>query len=192
MLQSRKLLSPLHLLTRCFGSMTSSFKSKEGEALTDNWLERLQSVSPTPSSSDLQSQLSSILHLYNSPPPSTGSEHHHTLPPIDFSAYKTKINTEGVVDRIQQMYDQFMQEEYDISQIIQELHASQEQTQEGELEDSQNQEELSKLDALCKYNYAIWYTMYLEHVKQKESVNAVGDLNMLSGQNLFCNCFFSL
>ena len=75
-----------------------------------------------------------------------------SLKEIDFESWKGKINTKGLVDKIQNNYIELCKEEYDMKEASKSLQGD------ASLEDK-------NIDSLLIYHNEIWMEFYLESLE---------------------------
>ena len=128
--------------------------------MTTNWLRRLGSSANNAESREAHGQLSSLLDFYNN------EKKNKALAAIDWEGFKSRIHTEGVVDKIHAKYDKFMESEYSIDSAVSRVGV-------------QN-EKIRALDTSLQYNYMLYMVHYMFHLDQIETMHNIGDLDKMS------------
>lgn len=128
--------------------------------LTVNWVRRLGQTSTDAASREAHSQLASLLDYYNIEKKSKDVE------AIDWAYFKDRIHTEGVVDKIHDRYEKFMQSEYSVDSAVGRIGIP--------------SEKIKALDTALQYNFMLYYVHYMEHLNQLETMNNIGDINKMS------------
>jgi len=79
--------------------------------LTNNWLRRLGDSATNAESKDVHTQLQSVLDFYNRRSQSKNAA-------INWEGHKSRIHTEGVVDKIKAKYVKFMDTTYEVDSAV--------------------------------------------------------------------------
>ena len=108
--------------------------------MTDAWLHKIRDGASSVASKDYAARLTALVDTFNRPSTNQG------LSEPDWEAWKERIHTPGVVDKIKAKYEEFMKTTYDVSDAV------------GRI-DTQT-EKLNALDIAVKYNHAIWMGPY--------------------------------
>ncbi len=103
------------LRTSAFKSFTRAavpeYRPEANEEKFKSWWSRLNNLSSKPASKVYLAQLSNLLAYYNRPVKDTTQ-------PINFSAWKSKIITKGLVDSVQKNYEELSTKEYDLDKVF--------------------------------------------------------------------------
>lgn len=112
-------------------------KNADVNHLTTNWLRRLGQTANNMDSREAHSQLSSILDFYNI------EKKQKEQAPIDWEGFRERIHTEGVVDKVHDRYDKFMESEYQVDAAVGRVGVA--------------SEKIKALDTALQYNFALYF-----------------------------------
>ncbi len=149
----------LFLYKAKFSTDLVPYDERKAMSLNENWMKKIENTSRSPESLDSLFQLKNLLQWYNRPP---GKE----VPEIDWDKWKETIKTKGVVEKIEEMYQEFQKEEYSIDEAIERVKSS--------------SDELKNLETLALYNSFIWKLHYMLHISQLESIQILHDFSAIS------------
>ena len=131
--------------------------------LTNNWLRRLGAAATTAEAKDAHSQLQAVLDFYNK---SSKAE----LKPIDWEGHRSRIHTEGVVDKIHAKYNKFMDSSYSVDSAVSRC--------------GHTTEKMQALDIAMQYNFMLYFAHYQGHLDQLEVMRNIGDIMQMSSMEM--------
>jgi len=96
---------------------------------------------------------------------------------IDWSSWKDQIRTAGVVDKIHAKYENFKKQNYNVDLVAQKSTANSEKYDTHVIDTI-----LNNIKGLfLHWNYSLWMRQYLDNVQSLIGVNALGDIQYVSG-----------
>lgn len=141
-----------------------------GQDLTKKWIQRIQSKVHDSASVESYAKLSSLVDFYNKPAKTFKDD-------IDWSSWKDQIRTAGVVDKIHAKYENFKKQNYNVDLVAQKSTANSEKYDTHVIYTI-----LNNIKGLfLHWNYSLWMRQYLDNVQSLIGVNALGDIQYVSG-----------
>lgn len=110
---------------------------------------------------DEHSQLQALLDYYNRKEMSLREKQ-----PIDWDEAKDGIHTAGVVDKMQEQYEAFMETEYSVDQAAERALSK--------------SEKLKMLDIKNDYNFEVWWYNFQKNLRFLETIRNLGDVTQIS------------
>ena len=127
--------------------------------LTNNWLRKLGDAANSQYAKDQHNQLQQVLDFYNR---ATEKKLH----PIDWDGHRARIHTSGVVDKIKDKYDAFMDTTYTVDNAVMRCGGT--------------TEKMQALDVSLQYNFMLYFVSYASHLTQIETMRNAGDVTQMS------------
>lgn len=110
----------------------------------NEWVRLLSSKSTTPEGKTHSGQAATLVSFFAKPLPAT-------TPEPDWTDWRQRISTPGLVERIESNFHSLSQEDYEIDQLARKVQES-------------ATPEFSRLSAHLTYHRALWKTMYDDHM----------------------------
>ena len=92
------------------------------------------------------------------------------LAEIDWQEWEGKIHTPDVVNKIKDMYDQFMESEYNVEAAVQQVN--------------HESEKIKQLEIASTYNFTLYFIKFIEHLHFIETLRNIGDIAEMSNMEM--------
>lgn len=88
------------------------------------------------------------------------------LQPIKWEEWENTLHTSGVVQKMKAKYENFMKAEYSVEAAVSQI--------------GNKTEKMRQLEVANEYNFMLYFTHYMLHLDQIETMRNMGDLQELS------------